>query len=110
MPPSCAVWADLQSMRGLRCYGNIMQMQNVSEYMLVLTVCLVLLIDPFKIILQLMPSPCHGPILVISTGVSCDMFPHKNVHFWVTLILLPIYSVISPEIKEWVFSSQRGES
>jgi len=90
MPPSCAVWADLQSMRGLRCYGNIMQMQNVSEYMLVLTVCLVLLIDPFKIILQLMPSPCHGPILVISTGVSCDMFPQKDMPFWVTLILLPI--------------------
>jgi len=32
-------WADLQSMYGLRCYGNITR--NVSEYMLVLAVCLV---------------------------------------------------------------------
>ena len=29
-------WADLQSGHGLRWYGNIMRMQNVSEYMLVL--------------------------------------------------------------------------
>jgi len=34
-------WADLQSVHGLRCYGNIMQTQNVSEYMLVLALCLV---------------------------------------------------------------------
>ena len=35
-------WADLQSVHGLHCYGNITQTQNVSEYMLVLAVCLVL--------------------------------------------------------------------
>jgi len=34
-------WADLQSGHGLHCYGNITQMRNVSEYMLVLAVCLV---------------------------------------------------------------------
>jgi len=34
-------WADLQSVHGLRCYGNITQTRNVSEYMLVLAVCLV---------------------------------------------------------------------
>ena len=28
--------ADLQSVHGLRCYGNITRMRNVSEYMLVL--------------------------------------------------------------------------
>jgi len=33
--------ADLQSVHGLRCYGNITRTQNVSEYMLVLAVCLV---------------------------------------------------------------------
>jgi len=33
-------WADLQSMHGLRCYGNITQMRNVSEYTLVLALCL----------------------------------------------------------------------
>ena len=34
-------WADLQSVHGLRCYGNITQTRNVSEYMLVLALCLV---------------------------------------------------------------------
>ena len=34
-------WADLQLVHGLRCYGNITQTWNVSEYMLVLAVFLV---------------------------------------------------------------------
>jgi len=34
-------WANLQSVHGLRCYGNITRTRNVSEYMLVLAVCLV---------------------------------------------------------------------
>jgi len=34
-------WADLQSMHGFRCYGNITRTRNVSEYMLVLALCLV---------------------------------------------------------------------
>ena len=33
-------WADLQSMHGLRYYGNITRTRNVSEYMLVLALCL----------------------------------------------------------------------
>jgi len=36
-------WADLQSVHRLTCYGNIMQ--NVSKYMLVLAICLVLRIE-----------------------------------------------------------------
>ena len=34
-------WADLQSVHGLRCCGNITRTRNVSEYMLVLALCLV---------------------------------------------------------------------
>jgi len=34
-------WADLQSVHGLRCYGNITRTRNVSEYMLVLALRLV---------------------------------------------------------------------
>jgi len=34
-------WVDFQSGHGLHCYGNIMRTQNISEYMLVLTLCLV---------------------------------------------------------------------
>ena len=34
-------WADLQSVDKLCCYGNIMWTQNVSEYVLVLALCLV---------------------------------------------------------------------
>jgi len=33
--------ADLQSVHGLRCYGNITRTLNVSEYMIVLAICLV---------------------------------------------------------------------
>ena len=32
--------ANLQSVHGLRCYGNITRTRNVSEYMLVLVLCL----------------------------------------------------------------------
>ena len=41
MPPSCALWADLQWLPMLRCYGNITRTRNVSEYMLVLVHALV---------------------------------------------------------------------
>jgi len=34
-------WANLQSVHGLRCYDNITRMRNVSEYTLVLALCLV---------------------------------------------------------------------
>ena len=37
-------WADLQSVYGLCCYGNITRMRNVSEYMLVLALCLVMFV------------------------------------------------------------------
>ena len=36
-------WADLQSVHGLRCYGKITRTRNVSEYMLVLVLCLVII-------------------------------------------------------------------
>ena len=34
-------WLDLQSVHGLCCNGNVMRTRNVSEYMLVLDLCLV---------------------------------------------------------------------
>jgi len=34
-------WADLQPGHGLRCHGNITRTRNVSEYTLVLALCLV---------------------------------------------------------------------
>jgi len=37
-------WTDLQSVHGLRCYGNITRTRNVSEYMFVLALCLVLFV------------------------------------------------------------------
>jgi len=40
-------WADLQSLHELRYYDNITRTRNVSEYMLVLALCLV---DVFRII------------------------------------------------------------
>ena len=41
-------WADLQSVQGLRCYGNITRTRNVSEYVLVLALCLVVISDDHK--------------------------------------------------------------
>jgi len=41
-------WADLQSGHGLRCYGNIMRTRNVSEYVLVLAVCLVICSNQYR--------------------------------------------------------------
>ena len=41
MPLVVHYWADMQSVHGLRCYGNIARTQNVSEYMLVLALILV---------------------------------------------------------------------
>jgi len=35
-------WEDLQSVHGLRCYGNITRTRNASKHMLVLALCLVL--------------------------------------------------------------------
>ena len=49
-------WADLQSVHGFRCYGNITQTQNVSEYMLVLAVCLVTLVSLYLIVLLIIPN------------------------------------------------------
>ena len=34
-------WANLQSVHGSRCYGNITRTRNVSEFLRVLAVCLV---------------------------------------------------------------------
>jgi len=50
MPPSCALLGDLQSVHGLHCYGNTMQTRNVSEYMLVLTLCLVNIVNESMIL------------------------------------------------------------
>jgi len=41
-------WADLQSVHGLRCYGNITRTRNVSEYTLVLALCLVIIVFILK--------------------------------------------------------------
>jgi len=47
MPLVVHFWADLQSVHGLRCYDNITRTRNVSEYMLVLALRLVLFVVTF---------------------------------------------------------------
>ena len=41
MPLVVHYWPDLQSVHGLRCYGNITRTRTISEYMLVFALCLV---------------------------------------------------------------------
>jgi len=45
MPLVVYYWANLQSVRRLRCCGNITRTRNVSEYMLVLVLFLVFFVD-----------------------------------------------------------------
>jgi len=52
MPPVVQYWAALQSVHRLRCYGNITRTRNVSEYMLVLALCLVIIIAITIIVLR----------------------------------------------------------
>jgi len=63
-------WADLQLGHGLRCYGNITQTRNVSEYMLVLALCLV-----YLWFLQRNKFPKIKPINQIRTHASLPMLP-----------------------------------
>jgi len=57
MPLVVHYWAYLQSVHGMRCYGNIMQTRNFSEYMLVLGLCLVnVLVNNFPECLNARPS------------------------------------------------------
>jgi len=41
-PLAVHYWEDLLSGHRLRCYGNITRSRNVSEYMLVLAICIVI--------------------------------------------------------------------
>jgi len=53
-------WAHLQLAYGLRCYGNITRTRNVSEYVLVLAVCLVVAVDVVVTCADLcMATTCH---------------------------------------------------
>ena len=57
-------WADLQSGHGLRFYGNIMRTRNVSEYMLVLALCLVITITAISLLLLLVTLLLFNIIII----------------------------------------------
>ena len=59
-------WVDLQSVHGLRCYGNITRTITVSEYMLVLALCLVFG-RPFVKRFAL----CYRSVVCLSVCLSC---------------------------------------
>jgi len=64
-------WADLQSVHGLRCYGNIRQTRNVSEYMPVLALCLVFTAQ--AMLARSWESLfCSSVCLSVVTRVLCD--------------------------------------
>jgi len=65
MPLSCALLGEFAIGHGLCCYGNIMRTQNISEYMLVLTLCLVL-----TLALKLVSSP-----ICLDLPQSSHLFP-----------------------------------
>ena len=68
-------WADLQSVHGLRCYDDITRTRNVSEYMLVLALCLVILYR----CLHVSKEPTNKKLkafTVVSRGL-CHCLPSK---------------------------------
>jgi len=66
-------WVDLQLVHRLRCYGNITRTRNVSECMLVVALCLVIMAAGMVIclgqgasdlhVVQLMPLPSYHLLL-----------------------------------------------
>ena len=66
-------WVDLQSVHGLRCYGNITRTRNVSEYMFVLALCLVSsIIMPHRSTTYVDAAYCYWPssVACLSVGLS----------------------------------------
>ena len=59
-------WADLQSVHGLRCCGNIMRTRTVSEYMLALALCLVYICGAIlsKLICKIGAVNCNSNVLI----------------------------------------------
>jgi len=72
-------WADLQSVHGLRCNGNITRTRNVSEYMPVLAACIVIITE-IKQLRQLYlrrseqvgSDKVEGALSFIAVGRSAD--------------------------------------
>ena len=59
MPLVVHCWADLQSVHWLRCYGNVTRTRNVSEYMPVLALCLVVGCCCSYVLLSLAAHNCN---------------------------------------------------
>jgi len=75
-------WTDLQLGHGLRCYGNIMRTRNVSEYMVVLALCLVVnkqhISDVAATWYTVTVDFHHHPLVVLrclETNTSSDFYP-----------------------------------
>ena len=67
--------ADLQSVHRLRCYGNITRTQNVSEYMLVLALCIVIIIviRPHRRTTYVDAAYCYRPSSVVGFYVDLSI-------------------------------------
>ena len=71
-------WVDLQSVHGLRCCGNITRTRNVSEYMLVLTAYLVIIVRPHHSTTYVDAACCYRPSSVICRSVCHDHHPAET--------------------------------
>ena len=93
MPRSCALLGGLQSVYGLRWYGNITRTRNVSEYMLVLAVRLVKVLRSTEFQADLRLWRWHAQSLWCNT-TACDTrtdgqtytghSTHRQSRKWVT--------------------------
>jgi len=77
--PLCSVhcWANLQSKHGLPCYGNITRTRNISEYMLVLALCLF----PYSIAIRrhtLIRAHTCGTVSLPSSNRCANSNPNHN--------------------------------
>jgi len=82
--------ADLQSGHGLHCYGNITRTRNVSEYMLVLALCLVVTAATLIFIrwsLWLRPWSRAGCLTALCKHCERALMPCMVVRWWVESVL-----------------------
>ena len=85
-PLAVHCWADLQSV-GLRCCGNVTRTRNVSEYMLVLVVCLVsifVLKTPLQVAVRVVTCAQMHANMRFLKAYTCSVNERNGVDFYDT--------------------------
>jgi len=95
-------WADMQSVHGLHCYGNITRMLNVSECMLVLTLCLVITVIIIQLMYNMFLQVFDERKALVGKWVSFALY---QVHQKTTLLLkVLVVNAFCLSVRRWSVS------